>query len=106
MDKETERHTTRVEPMKDIFKVEPTKEENKMILKRRLNQQTLIRFIIENTEREERGKPTGFHTILGEDHVMLKTEHAGGITAVIPLHSIEQILTDPEDDQEDDERHA
>jgi hypothetical protein len=74
-----------------------------MILKRRLNQQTLIRFIIENTEREERGKPTGFHTILGEDHVMLKTEHAGGITAVIPLHGIEQILTDPEDEEEDDD---
>jgi hypothetical protein len=89
MDKETERLTTRVERMKDIFKVEPTKEpENKMNLKRRLNQQTIIRFIIENTEREERGKPTGFHTILGEDHVMLKTEHAGGITAVIPLHNV------------------
>jgi hypothetical protein len=31
---------------------------------------------------------------------MLKTEHAGGITAVIPLHNIEQILTDTEDDEE------
>ncbi len=65
MDKETERLTTRVERMKDIFKVEPTKEpENKMNLKRRLNQQTIIRFIIENTEREERGKPTGFRARL------------------------------------------
>ncbi len=81
--------------------MEQTKElENKIILKRRLNEKLLIRFIIDNTEKEERGRPTGFHRILGEDHVMLKTEHAGGITAVIPLHNIEQILTDTEDDEE------
>jgi hypothetical protein len=100
-DRETEKLTTRVEPMKDIFKVEPTKEpENKIILKRQRNEKLLIRFIIKNTEKEERGRPTGFHKILGKDHVMLKTEHAGGITAVIPLHNIEQILKDTEDDEE------
>jgi hypothetical protein len=104
MDMETDRLTTRVERMKDIFKVEPTKEpENKMNLKRRLNQPTIIRFIIENTEREERGIPAGFHTILGENHVMLKTEHAGGVLVIIPLHNIEQILTDPEDSESEEE---
>jgi hypothetical protein len=44
-----------------------------------MNQRVNIKFIVENTEIQEKEKPIGFHKILNEDHVMLRTDHAGGI---------------------------
>ncbi len=65
--KDTGTLTTKHIPLKDVLKVEHTKEsENKNKVKRTINQRVNNRFIVENVEKHEKGKPIRFHKILNE----------------------------------------